>query len=63
MSVDDNPIGGVIYRRPGLRGRWRCETAGPKWVLLRSLDVMGRHGRWMSHREPRAEWPGRWERA
>lgn len=54
------PIRGELYRRPGLRGRWRVETAGPKCVKLRSLEVVGRGGWFVI---PRELWPDSWERA
>jgi hypothetical protein len=63
LKSDDGPLGGTLYRKQGLRGRWRLETAGPKWVTLRSIEVMGSHGRWVSVREPRETWPNGWERA
>lgn len=62
-SVDENPIGGVWYRHPARRGRWRVETAGPKWVTLRSDTVVSRGGYLWSFKERREDWPNGWTRA
>ena len=58
----ENPIGGALYWRPGLRGRWRCEKAGPKWVTLRSLMITNCKGAWMTVRVAREDWPNEWQR-
>jgi hypothetical protein len=55
-------IGGAAYRHPARRGRWRLEVVGRKWLTFRSLEVMGSHGRWLSFREARADWPNAWVR-
>lgn len=57
------PIGGALYRHAARRGRWRVETAGPKWITFRSLDVIGTKGRWMTFKERREDWPNEWTRA
>jgi hypothetical protein len=60
---DEAPIGGALYRHPARRGRWRVETAGPKWVKFRSTEVMGSGGRWLTFKERREDWPNGWTRA
>ena len=56
-------IAGALYRHPARRGRWRLETAGPKWVSFRSVEVAGSHGRWLSFKERREDWPNGWTQA
>jgi hypothetical protein len=62
-NTTEPPVGGALYRHTARRGRWRLETAGPKWVSFRSLDVMGSHGRWLTFKERREDWPNGWTRA
>lgn len=58
------PVGGAVYRHPSRRGRWRIETAGPKWVTFRSLDMasLTRAG-FVTFKERREDWPNGWTRA
>jgi hypothetical protein len=60
---DMAPIGGALYRHTARRGRWRLETAGPKWISFRSLDVVGQRGYFVTFKERREDWPNGWMRA
>jgi hypothetical protein len=62
MSEGKPPIGGSLYRHPARRGRWRVEAAGPKWITFRSVDLTGQHGRWLTFKEARNDWPNGWVR-
>lgn len=57
------PIGGALYRHTARRGAWRIETVGRKWIKFRSTEIPSTHGRWLSFKEARGDWPNGWTRA
>jgi hypothetical protein len=54
------PSVGEVYRHARLRGRWRVEKVGRRWITLRSLEVVSQRGYFSEHRVAIVNWPGEW---
>lgn len=58
-----SPDVGSRWRHPRLRGTWRVDTVGRRWITLRSETVVLRGGAWATERVALVNWQGLWEAA